>query len=224
MSNNFADSIISLGHNCYPAIYSQKKTGDELQVFCDMAIPAWALLPIVRDNFIALHDKNDYVYMRIFENSGINYLTNKTYYTRMAKGTAIGTRFLERLNDKKEKFYDKLRSTDYVLFMRYEESQKSDLPHIIGKRIIYSQYAAQYERDEFDHLKDLSAYLQTTYPALRFNILFIGNSMNPERVLNYDMASKILTVPNVSLDGHFEQTLDKIFIDNEEIMNDFFNQ
>uniref|UniRef100_A0A6C0C6R9 Papain-like cysteine peptidase n=1 Tax=viral metagenome TaxID=1070528 RepID=A0A6C0C6R9_9ZZZZ len=206
--------IVSLGYNCYPGMYSDKKNGANLQFFSNIAVPSWALVKMLENNFSAFNDKNDYVPMKIFSDSGIHFLTNKTYYARLAKGTIVNDDFLKKLNERKTAFIDILKSDKEVLFLRYEEPEKSDLPHFTGSRIVPNEYAEDYKQNEIYHLKLLSTYLQKTYPGLKYHIMFVGNSLNSETKLDYDAESKIITIPNANIGSNYEKVFDDIFANN----------
>jgi len=211
-------TIVSLGYNCYPAMYYNKKTKENVQFFSNIAIPAWALVKMLQDDFSAFYNKDDYVSMKIFSDSGIHFMTNKTYYARMSKGTPIDDNFLKILTEKKTAFVNNLKSTDPILFVRYEEPVSSDLPHFTGSRIIAPEYAESYKQNELFHLKTLSTYLQKTYPELKYHIMLIGNTLNPEMKLDYDAESKIFTIPNVAIGSDYEKVFDDIFANNDDFI------
>ena len=119
---------------------------------------------------------------------------------------------------------NQLQSDKKILFVRYEEPMESDIPKLSGKRIIYPEYVEKYQHDELYYLTDLSTYLQTTYPNLKFNIMFIGNSLNAETQLNYNKDSKIITIPNKNINtANYEQVFDQIFAEHGEFINQNVN-
>lgn len=222
--NNF-DCIVSLGYNCYPCMYAEKKDGKikKEYFFDDIATPAWAIKELLENNFNGFFDKAEYEKIKLFDRSSYEFLTNKKYYIRFSQFFQISKldSLLNLFQKKKTNFMNKLQSEQKILFIRNEEPIVSDIPKLSGNRIIYDEYASRYQHKELYHLAILSTYLQTTYPNLNFHIMFIANDLNQPIQLNYDSVSKIFTIPNkIITTANYEQVIDQIFIDHETFIND----
>lgn len=225
--NNF-DCVVSLGYNCYPCLYTIKKkyciTGNSF--FDDIATPAWAIKELLANNFSGFFAKENYEKMKVFDGSNYTFLTNTQYYIRLDQKYPENRLdgFISTFKIKKNKFLEKLQSSQKILFIRYEEPMISDLSKLPGNRIIHNQYSTYYQNNELYHLEQLSNYLQTTYPNLKFNIMFIGNTMNSPVTLNYNNATKIFTIPNKTINiTNYEQVIDQIFTDHSQYMTDQLN-
>jgi hypothetical protein len=216
--NNF-DCTVSLGYNCYPKLF---ENGIRDCFFDDIATPAWAIKELLINNFSGFFDKSKYNKMQIFDKSNTEFLTNTKYYIRFTNSYQINNLdpMFNLFNKKKTSFLNKLNSDKKILFIRYEEPIMSDHPSVCGNRIIYPEYDAYYKQNELYHMRQLSLYLRTTYPNLKFHIMLIGNSLNPDIQLNYDNRFNIFTIPNKSIDTkNYKQVIDQIFIDHENFIN-----
>ena len=82
--NNF-DLTISLGYNCYPCMYEEKKAGviTKSNFFDDIATPMWAIKELLINDFNGFFDASKYEKMKMFDGSNFEFLTNKQYYIRM---------------------------------------------------------------------------------------------------------------------------------------------
>ncbi len=224
--NNF-DYVVSLGYNCYPCLYTMKKNGAiGNSFFDDIATPAWAIKELLSNNFSGFFAKENFEKMKMFDGSNYTFLTNNRYYIRLDQKYPENRLddFISVSRTRKNNFLEKLQSTKKILFIRYEEPLVSDIPKLSGNRIIYSQYSTYYQNNELYHLGQLSNYLQTTYPNLKFNIMFIGNSMNTPVTLDYNSATKIYTIPNKTINmTNYEQIIDQIFTDYRQIITNNMN-
>ncbi|ARF12567.1 putative papain-like cysteine protease [Klosneuvirus KNV1] len=225
--DNF-DIIISLGVNCYPRIYINDKKNIKTTeyFFDDIGTPLWAVKELLVNNFDGYFDTNNYKKIKIFEDSRYDIMVNTKYYIRYDNAYPIS--MLQHLFDifqsKKTKFIDLLTSSQKVLFIRYEEPLISDIPKLGGKRIIYDSYKTYYQHNELYHLKELSTYLQTTYPNLRAYFMLVGNAMNEPITLNYDLNLKIFTIPNKSINmQNYKQIFEQIFTDYGQYITDNVN-
>lgn len=80
------------------------------------------------------------------------------------------------------------------------------------------------KHNELYHLKELSTYLQTTYPNLRAYFMLVGNAMNEPITLNYDLNLKIFTIPNKSINmQNYKQIFEQIFTDYGQYITDNVN-
>lgn len=213
--NNF-DCTISLGYNCYPCMQDEKKKGiiSKNYFFDDIATPAWAIKELLVNDFNGFFDASQYEKIKLFDGSNYEFLTNKQYYMRFTSQYQINklNSAFDMFRRRKLNFVNSFQSGNKVLFIRYEEPMVSDIPKIAGNRIIYPEYAEKYSKNELDHLAELSTYLQTTYPAFNFNIMFIGNSQSANYELAYNKDSKIFTIPNKNITtGNYDQVFNQIF-------------
>jgi len=225
--DNF-DIIISLGFNCYSRMYINVKknitTNDYF--FDDIGTPLWAIKELLVNNFDGYFNTTNYKKIKIFEDSRYDIMVNIPYCIRFDNTYSMS--LLQHLFDifqqKKTKLLDLLSSSQKVLFIRYEEPLTSDIPKLGGKRIIYDPYKTYYQNNELYHLKELSTYLQSTYPNLKAYYMFIGNSMNDPVTLNYDLTSKIFTIPNKGINmQNYRQIFDQIFTDYGQYITDNVN-
>lgn len=226
--NNF-DCIVSLGYNCYPCMYNEKKTGviTKENFFDEIATPAWAINEILKKNFEGFFTKNNFDKMQLFEDSRFEFLTNRPYYIRltqkyqMAQIESIFNLFKQRKNN----FLGKLKSDKKILLIRYEEPMSADMPILGGKRIMREEYAEYYKQTELYQMQQLSNYLKATYPELNFNIMLIGNTLNPSEMnLDYDKDAKIFTIPNQDINlKNYETVFDKIFAEHGEFITKSLN-
>ena len=83
--NNF-DCIVSLGYNCYPCMYAEKKNGEirKDSFFDDIATPAWAIKELLANDFVGFFDKSKYEKMQMFDRSTQEFVTNKQNYIRIS--------------------------------------------------------------------------------------------------------------------------------------------
>lgn len=216
--DNF-DCTVSLGYNCYPKLF---ENGVRDCFFDDIATPAWAIKELLINNFSGFFDKSKYDKMQIFDESNSEFLTNTKYYIRFTNSYQISQldSMFNLFKKKKTCFLDKLNSDKKILFIRYEEPLKSDYHRIPGNRIIYPEYATQYQQNELYHMRQLSLYLKEIYPNLKFNIMLIGNSLNSDIQLLYDNRFNIFTIPNKSINtANYKQVMSQIFIDHENFIN-----
>lgn len=225
--NNF-DHIVSLGYNCFPCMYCKCKDKKHctISLFDDIATPAWAIKELLINNFNGLFNERYYVPMYLFDNANRKFLTNVKYYMRFTNKYPQGAikQVVKILENKKDVFMNYLKSTDKILFVRYEEPLFNDIPNLcdVGdKRIIYPAYRSYYANNEIFHLEQLSDYIQTTYPTLDFHIMFIGNAMNPSVPLGYDNNTKIFTLPNQSINlENYQNVFDLLFGTYEQFIID----
>lgn len=183
------DKIISLGCNCFIKFFLKHIEYEQETHFFDyIGCPMWSVHELIKNNFSDVFNieeyKNEYTLIglpKIVTNSRYN-LKFKHDLSTTKKIEDQFSEFKEKYSRRIKKFQDLLMSSDNILFMRFEETKEN--------RIINQKYNEQNKISELDYIKLLSNFLRSSYPELKFKIIFISKTWFD----NVDEENNIITI------------------------------
>lgn len=170
------ENLISLGYVCNVTSFlnvSQKR--DTAYVFDRIATPMWSVNELIKNDFSDLLKDENVKCVKLFEESPRPIPYDSKYYIRLPLNEnnyeSRLASFREKLVERAERFKDVLKSESSVLFIRDEEP---DHYSGWGERVSMPEYDEKYKKSEKEYLQELCVYLKSTYPNLKFKILFLN--------------------------------------------------
>lgn len=198
-------SIVSLGYACETAtMLLKQQTPHVPSVFDRMATPMWAVAQLVSNNFSNF--LGNVQSMTIFENNPEAWLVDTQYYIRLfpkdvnsAQYAKYKTAQLARAQNFSTNLAAAAAANTPVLFVRTQEPTSYSN---YGTRIMYPQYAAQYQQSEYVYLQQFSQTMKAAYPTLQYQILFMSDmgafSDSTNNIVGIDKPSGNFRSPNIA--------------------------
>jgi hypothetical protein len=225
--------LVSLGYNCFIKKYlNNKNILQETQLFDNIGSPMWSINEFIRNDYKYLFNINDYAYLKIYDNYNEMMMTNKKYffvflhdfqnkiiidkYTNKKINISLNLKimyylFKEKYERRISRFKLLLSNNNSIVFFRLEESLKNKIYHNYYKNNL------KYYKSEYNYLKEFSLLIKKKYKNLKFNIIFLNNSI----INKFDSAYNILTinVNNINLSyDNCDYEINKIIESNKDFI------
>jgi hypothetical protein len=181
--------IISLGYNCSikKIIMEIFLIKTETNFFDYIGSTMWSINNLFENDFENLLDEENYKNIQIKTNVQANYLTNTQYYLRFFHDLTNITNkptklFFDKYLRRIDRLYNFLRQSKKIIFIRLEETNKD--------RIIYPEYADNFNTPEIEHLKKFSKIINNKFQNNNFLIIYLTKTFED----NYDPENNLLCV------------------------------
>ncbi len=206
--------IISLGHNCGPKKYIDKKVAEkEHLVFDYIGTSMWSINELFQNDFVDLFNKEDYIHMQIFDGEESNYLSNSKYYVRFMHDLLLKTNsektfelFEEKYKRRIQRLYEFLNTHSKIIFIRYEETYKN--------RIRYDRYACKLEKLEHEYLDEFVNIIKKKFPNLDPKIIYVRSHDTTETTTSSNKNILTLKLETELNWNNVDIVLEDLFIKN----------
>lgn len=214
--------VISLGSMCFVKLFLDKiGLKQETHFFDWIGSSLWSISLALENNFEELLDRNQLSYMHILNKEDEYVWTHAKYYLRFKHD--FKQTYKKQTNDIKEnewndfknkyerrylRLFSTLQNNNNLIFIRLEEIKEN--------RINYPQYDIHKIHNDIEETINISNWLKTYNPNLKFKIIFIerytfGNPQICENEPNILIIRKLS--PNGDL-NYRENTIFDIFYEN----------
>jgi hypothetical protein len=214
---------ISLGHNCYFAMFIKSVlVRQETHFFDYIGSAMWGINELFQNDFVDFFNKENFEKMEIIQNIDINFMSNRKYYVRLLhdlKYSDFNNGFnscMKKFLRRKERLYEILSNTNNIIFFRFEEPMQD--------RIIYPEHKTKFNIPEIEHIIFFSNLIKKKFPQINFAIVFFSISNDDYSDINNNIITININnyIPKLTCDNP-QIIFGQILLDKYDIVNDFIN-
>jgi hypothetical protein len=228
--------LISLGHNCYPKLFTDTIIEKETQLFDYSGSSTWSIIKLLENNFENILNKKLYYYPnKTFKPHNPYYnITHKEYYLRFVhdgnflENNISWNTFQKKLSRRLNRFIELLKSNKPLLFFYLEENTVRfdrlypEIEQYYPKNT--ENYAIEQSALEQARMFDIVNLIKTMHQKQNFKIIYFSHLLDKTYYKDNILFIKTSCHYNQFSWQEWPQQYSKLIKDNYDYIDEILNK